>query len=52
MGGRMFSAPLVSAVTLVALGKATPLPVVNWVFFFSLFLAFSMSGRIYLAKYL
>jgi len=43
MGGRMFSAPLVSAVTLVASGKATPLPVVNWVFFFSLFLVFSMS---------
>lgn len=43
MGGRMFSAPLVSAMTLLALGKAAPLSVVNWTFFLALSLVFSMS---------
>jgi len=43
MGGRMFSVPLVGAITLLALGKAAPLPVINWVFFLALSFIFSMS---------
>ncbi len=50
MGGRMFSATLVSAMALLALGKTAPLSIVSWTFFFSSFFLFSASHPYFFSR--